>query len=105
MSGRAGAPTGKIISGDKVTSTPKAAASSHDADSAAEDRVPQVIDVFTGKPKVGEVLVPLPTVAELLELEELRMSRFWTLSRRESWQKWIYFAQKVAHWSSTPLQS
>ncbi|GMF54653.1 unnamed protein product [Phytophthora fragariaefolia] len=71
MSGRAGAPTSKIIRGDKVTSTPKAAASSHDADSAAVDRVPSVLDVFTSEHKVGEVLTPLPTVAELLELEEL----------------------------------
>ncbi|GMF62409.1 unnamed protein product [Phytophthora fragariaefolia] len=39
MSGRAGAPTSKVIRGDKVTSTPKAEASSHDADSAAEDRI------------------------------------------------------------------
>ncbi|GMF26394.1 unnamed protein product [Phytophthora fragariaefolia] len=70
-SGRAGAPTSKAIRGDKVTSTSKAEASSRDADSAAEDRVPQVLDVFKGEPKVGAVLTPLPTVAELLELEEL----------------------------------
>ncbi|GMF20114.1 unnamed protein product [Phytophthora fragariaefolia] len=70
-SGRAGAPTSKAIKGDKVTSTPKAEASSRVADSAAEDRVPQVVDAFTGEPKVGEALTPLPTVAELLELEEL----------------------------------
>ncbi|GMG18195.1 unnamed protein product [Phytophthora fragariaefolia] len=69
--GRAGAPTSRGIKGDKVTSTPKAAASSRDADSAAEGRIPQVIDVFTGEPMVGEALTPLPTVAELLELEEL----------------------------------
>ncbi|GMF47764.1 unnamed protein product [Phytophthora fragariaefolia] len=56
--------------------TPKAEASSRDADSAAEDRVPQVLDVFTGEPKVGEVLTPLPTVAELLELEELSYVEF-----------------------------
>ncbi|KAE8907690.1 hypothetical protein PF003_g8286 [Phytophthora fragariae] len=55
-SGRAGAPTPKDNTGDKVTSTPKAEASSRDADSAAEDKVPQVFDVFTGEPKVGEVL-------------------------------------------------
>ncbi|GMF25517.1 unnamed protein product [Phytophthora fragariaefolia] len=94
-SGRAGAPTSKAIRGDKVTSTPKAAASSRDADSAAEDGVPQVLDDFTGEPKVGEVLTPLPTVAELLELKELSYVAFWTISRRESWQKWFYFAQKV----------
>ncbi|GMG15180.1 unnamed protein product [Phytophthora fragariaefolia] len=70
-SGRAGAPTSKVIRGDKVTSTPKAEASSRDGDSAAEDRVPQVVDVFTGEPKVGEAPIPLPTVAGLLELEEL----------------------------------
>ncbi|GMF64253.1 unnamed protein product [Phytophthora fragariaefolia] len=69
--GRAGAPTCRVNKGDKVTSTPKEEASSRDADSAAEDRVLQVFDVFTGEPKVGEVLTPLPTVAELLELEEL----------------------------------
>ncbi|GMF50546.1 unnamed protein product [Phytophthora fragariaefolia] len=69
--GRAGAPTSRAIKGDKVTSTPKAEASSRHADSAAEDRVPQVIDAFTGEPKVGEALTPLPTVPELLELEEL----------------------------------
>ncbi|GMF35674.1 unnamed protein product [Phytophthora fragariaefolia] len=46
------------------------------ADSAAEDRAPQVLDVFTGEPKVGEVLTPLPTVAELLELEELSCVEF-----------------------------
>ncbi|GMG15533.1 unnamed protein product [Phytophthora fragariaefolia] len=68
---RSGAPTSRAIKGYKVTSTPKAAASSRDADSAAEDRVPQVIDAFTGEPKVGEALTPLPTVAGLLELEEL----------------------------------
>ncbi|GMF28386.1 unnamed protein product [Phytophthora fragariaefolia] len=70
-SGRAGAPTSKAIKGDKVTSTPKAEESTRDADSAAEYRVPQVVDAFTGEPKVGEALTPLPTVAELLELEEL----------------------------------
>ncbi|KAE9161815.1 hypothetical protein PF002_g32274 [Phytophthora fragariae] len=75
-SGRAGAPTFKDNKGDKVTSTPKAEASSRDADSAAEDKVPQVFDVFTGEPKVGEVLTPLPTVAELLELEELSYVEF-----------------------------
>ncbi|KAE8984239.1 hypothetical protein PR003_g7948 [Phytophthora rubi] len=75
-SGRAGAPTFKINKSDKVTSTPKAEASSRDADSAAEDTVPQVVDVFTGEPKVGEVLTPLPTVAELLELEELSYVAF-----------------------------
>ncbi|GMF70652.1 unnamed protein product [Phytophthora fragariaefolia] len=68
--GRAGAPTSKAIRGDKVTNTPKAEASDRNADPAAEDRDPQVLDVFTGEPKVGEVLTPLPTVAELLELEE-----------------------------------
>ncbi|KAE9282402.1 hypothetical protein PF008_g27649 [Phytophthora fragariae] len=61
---------------DKVTSAPQAEASSRDADSAAEDKVPQVFDVFTGEPKVGEVLTPLPTVAELLELEELSYVEF-----------------------------
>ncbi|KAE8879718.1 hypothetical protein PF003_g36237 [Phytophthora fragariae] len=75
-SGRAGAPTTTVKLGDKVTSTPKAEASSRDADSAAEDRVPQVFDVFTGEPKVGAVLTPLPTVAELLELEELSYVEF-----------------------------
>ncbi|KAE9065728.1 hypothetical protein PF007_g28750 [Phytophthora fragariae] len=75
-SGRAGAPTFKFNKSDKVTSTPKAEASSRDADSAAEDTVPQVVDVFTGEPKVGEVLTPLPTVAELLELEELSYVEF-----------------------------
>ncbi|GMF26797.1 unnamed protein product [Phytophthora fragariaefolia] len=69
--GRAGALTSRAVKGDKVTSTPKAEASSRDADSAAEDRVPRVIDAFTGEPKVGEALTPLPTVEELLELEEL----------------------------------
>ncbi|KAE9337432.1 hypothetical protein PR003_g12009 [Phytophthora rubi] len=71
-----GAPTFKDIKSDKVTSTPKAEASSRDADSAAKDRVPQVFDVFTGEPKVGEVLTPLPTVAELLELEEISYVEF-----------------------------
>ncbi|KAE9027022.1 hypothetical protein PR003_g9071 [Phytophthora rubi] len=75
-SGRAGAPTCKGKKSDKVTSAPKAEASSRDADSAAEDKVPQVFDVFTGEPKVGEVLTPLPTVAELLELEELLYVEF-----------------------------
>ncbi|GMF48441.1 unnamed protein product [Phytophthora fragariaefolia] len=74
--GRAGAPTSKVIRGDKVTSTTKAEASGRDADSATEDRVPQVLDVFTGEPKVEEVLTPLPTVAELLELEELSYVEF-----------------------------
>ncbi|GMF56643.1 unnamed protein product [Phytophthora fragariaefolia] len=73
--GRAGAPTSKVIMRDKVTNTPKAEASSRDADSAAEDRVPRVLDVFTGEPKVGEV-TPLPTEAELLELEELSYVEF-----------------------------
>ncbi|GMF50528.1 unnamed protein product [Phytophthora fragariaefolia] len=77
--GRAGAPTSKAIRGDMVTNTPKAEASDRDADPAAEDRAPQVLDVFTGEPKVGEVLTPLPT--------------------------WFYFAPKMAHWSSTPPQS
>ncbi|GMF28543.1 unnamed protein product [Phytophthora fragariaefolia] len=76
MSGRAGAPTSKIIGGDKVTSTPKAAASSHDAYSVAVDRVPQVLDVCTGGPKVGKVLTSLSTVAELLQLEELSYVEF-----------------------------
>ncbi|GMF27276.1 unnamed protein product [Phytophthora fragariaefolia] len=70
-SGRAGAPTCRVNKGNKVTSTPKVETSSRDADSAAEDRVPQVFDAFTGEPKVGEALTPLPTVAGLLELEEL----------------------------------
>ncbi|KAE9300796.1 hypothetical protein PR003_g22673 [Phytophthora rubi] len=38
--------------------------------------VSQVFDVFTVEPKVGEVLTPLPTVAELLELEELSYVEF-----------------------------
>ncbi|KAE9044266.1 hypothetical protein PR002_g2897 [Phytophthora rubi] len=75
-SGRAGTPTFKDNKSDTVTSTPKAEASSRDADSAAEDKVPQVFDVFTGEPKVGEVLTPLLTVAELLELEELSYVEF-----------------------------
>ncbi|KAE8889782.1 hypothetical protein PF003_g26446 [Phytophthora fragariae] len=75
-SGRAGAPTFKDSKGDKVTSTSKAEASSRDADSAVGDKVPQVVDVFTGEPKMGEVLTPLPTVAELLELEELSYVEF-----------------------------
>ncbi|KAE9008102.1 hypothetical protein PF005_g10467 [Phytophthora fragariae] len=74
--GRAAAPTPKDNKGDNVTNTPKAEASSRDADSAAEDKAPQVFDVFTGEPKVGEVLTPLPTVAELLELEELSYVEF-----------------------------
>ncbi|GMF41713.1 unnamed protein product [Phytophthora fragariaefolia] len=53
--GRARAPTSKAIRGDKVTNTPKAEASSCDADSAAEDRAPQVLDGCTGEPKVGGV--------------------------------------------------
>ncbi|GMF62099.1 unnamed protein product [Phytophthora fragariaefolia] len=69
--GRAGANTSKAIRGDKVTNTPKAEASDRDADPAAQDRAPQVLDVFTGERKVGEVLTPLPTVADLLQLEEL----------------------------------
>ncbi|GMG14888.1 unnamed protein product [Phytophthora fragariaefolia] len=56
--GRARAPTSKAIRGDKAANTPKAEASSRDADSVAEDRVSQVLDVFTGEPKVGEVLTP-----------------------------------------------
>ncbi|GMF36749.1 unnamed protein product [Phytophthora fragariaefolia] len=69
--GRAGASTSMVIRGDKVTSSRKAEASGRDADSAAEDRAPQVLDVFP-----GEVLTPLPTVAELLELEELSYVEF-----------------------------
>ncbi|KAE9205141.1 hypothetical protein PF005_g13524 [Phytophthora fragariae] len=53
-SGRAGAPACKDKKSDKVTSAPKAEAPSRDADSAAEDKAPQVFDVFTGEPKVGE---------------------------------------------------
>ncbi|KAE8966700.1 hypothetical protein PR001_g28320, partial [Phytophthora rubi] len=75
-SGRVGAPTVKDNKSDKVTSAPKAEASSRDTDSAAEDKVLQVFDVFTGEPKVGEVLTPLPIVAELLELEELSYVEF-----------------------------
>ncbi|KAE9039721.1 hypothetical protein PR002_g5355 [Phytophthora rubi] len=75
-SGRAGAPACKDKKSDKVTSAPKAKASSRDADAATEDKVPKVFDVFTGEPKVGEVLTPLPTVAELLELEELSYVEF-----------------------------
>ncbi|GMF57355.1 unnamed protein product [Phytophthora fragariaefolia] len=74
--GRAGAPTSKVIRDDKATSSPQAEASGRDADSAAEDRASQVLDVFTGEPKVGEVLTPLPAVAELLELEELSYVEF-----------------------------
>ncbi|KAE8963903.1 hypothetical protein PR001_g29233 [Phytophthora rubi] len=55
MSGRAEAPTFKTNKSDKVTSTPTAEASSRDADSEAEDTVPQVVDVFTGEPKAGEL--------------------------------------------------
>ncbi|KAE9009094.1 hypothetical protein PR001_g16529 [Phytophthora rubi] len=75
-SGRAGAPACEDKKSDKVTSAPKAEAPSRDADSAAEDKVPQVFDVFTGEPKVGEVLTSLPTVAELLELEEVSYVEF-----------------------------
>ncbi|GMF19253.1 unnamed protein product [Phytophthora fragariaefolia] len=75
-SGRAGAPASNAIKGDKVTSTPKAEAPSRDADSATEGRVPQVVDAFTGEPKVGEGLAPLPTEAELLELDELSYVEF-----------------------------
>ncbi|KAE9217725.1 hypothetical protein PF004_g14070 [Phytophthora fragariae] len=75
-SGRAGVPTFKGKKSDKATSATKAEASSRDADSAAEDKVPRVFDVFTGELKVGEVLTPLPTVAELLELEELSYVEF-----------------------------
>ncbi|GMF19444.1 unnamed protein product [Phytophthora fragariaefolia] len=57
--GRAGALTSKTIRGDKAPSTSKAEASSRDADSAAKDRVPPVLDVFTGEPMVGKVLTPL----------------------------------------------
>ncbi|GMF43586.1 unnamed protein product [Phytophthora fragariaefolia] len=69
-------PLRKAIRGDKVTGAPKAEAPSRDADSAAEDRAPQVVDAFTGEPKVGEVLSPLPTVEELLELDELSYVEF-----------------------------
>ncbi|KAE8960908.1 hypothetical protein PR001_g30219, partial [Phytophthora rubi] len=75
-SGRVEAPTVKDNKSDKVTSAPQAEASSRDADSAAEDKVPQVFDVFTGESKVREVLTQLPTVAELLELEELSYVEF-----------------------------
>ncbi|KAE9027822.1 hypothetical protein PR002_g10557 [Phytophthora rubi] len=75
-SGRAGAPACKTKKSDKVTSAPKAEAPSCDVDSAAEDKVPQVFDVFTGQPKVWGGLTPLPTVAELLELEELSYVEF-----------------------------
>ncbi|KAE8883432.1 hypothetical protein PF005_g11491 [Phytophthora fragariae] len=75
-SGRAGAPACKDKKSDKVTRASKAEAPSRDADSAAEDKAPQVFDVFTGEPKVGEVLTPLPIVAELLELEELSYVEF-----------------------------
>ncbi|GMF38579.1 unnamed protein product [Phytophthora fragariaefolia] len=43
------------------------------ASTSVRDRV---LDVFTGEPKVWEVLTPLPTVAELLELEELSYVEF-----------------------------
>ncbi|KAE8910034.1 hypothetical protein PF003_g6099 [Phytophthora fragariae] len=52
--GRAGAPACKDKKSDKVTSASKAEAPSRDADSAAEDKVPRVFDIFTGEPKVGE---------------------------------------------------
>ncbi|KAE9163302.1 hypothetical protein PF002_g31893 [Phytophthora fragariae] len=104
-SGRAGAPTFKDNKGDKVTSTPKAEASSRDADSAVEDKVPQVVDVFTGEPKVGEVLTPLPTVAELLELEELSYVEFMDSLKAGELAKVFCFAQKAAHWSSIPRRS
>ncbi|GMF37928.1 unnamed protein product [Phytophthora fragariaefolia] len=45
-SGGAGNPTCKVNKGDKVGSTPTAEASSRDADSAVEDSVLQVFDVF-----------------------------------------------------------
>ncbi|GMF47201.1 unnamed protein product [Phytophthora fragariaefolia] len=70
--GRAKAPTSKSIRGDKVKNTPEAEASSRDADSAAANRVPQVLDVFTS----GGGSAPLPTVAELLVLEELSYVEF-----------------------------
>ncbi|KAE9332797.1 hypothetical protein PF008_g14766 [Phytophthora fragariae] len=75
-SGRAGALAREDKKSEKITSAPKAEAPSRDADSAAEDKVPQVFDVFTGEPKVWEVLTPLPTVSELLELEELSYVEF-----------------------------
>ncbi|GMF36889.1 unnamed protein product [Phytophthora fragariaefolia] len=84
-SGRARAPTSKAIKGDKVTGTPKAEASSRGADSAAEDRVLQVLDVFTGEPKAEEVLTPLPTVADLLEVEELSYVVFLDCLKAGEW--------------------
>ncbi|KAE8977858.1 hypothetical protein PR001_g25013, partial [Phytophthora rubi] len=54
-SDRVGAPTFKDNKSDKVTSAPKAEAPSRDADSAAEDKAPQVFDVFTGEPKAGKL--------------------------------------------------
>ncbi|GMF26744.1 unnamed protein product [Phytophthora fragariaefolia] len=64
-SGRAEAPTCRVNKGDKVTSTPKVEASRREADPAAEDRVPQVFDVFTGEPKLAEVVLLRPEGSSL----------------------------------------
>ncbi|GMF23066.1 unnamed protein product [Phytophthora fragariaefolia] len=75
--GRARAPTSKAIKGDKITNTPNAEASSRDADSAAEDRVPQVLDLeelsyveFLDSLKAGELdkVVLLHPEGDSLEL-------------------------------------
>ncbi|GMF24820.1 unnamed protein product [Phytophthora fragariaefolia] len=52
--GRAGAPISKAIKGDKVTSTPKAEASSRDADSADEERELSYVEVLDSF-KAGEL--------------------------------------------------
>ncbi|GMF40040.1 unnamed protein product [Phytophthora fragariaefolia] len=46
------------------------------ADAATARAGRGVLDVFTGEPKMGEVLTPFPTVAELHELEELSYVEF-----------------------------
>ncbi|GMF52942.1 unnamed protein product [Phytophthora fragariaefolia] len=66
-SGRVGAPTMQGV----IAGSARAKGRGEHGFCAPKDETLRVLDVLTGKPKVGVMLAPLPSVAELLELEEL----------------------------------
>ncbi|GMF64448.1 unnamed protein product [Phytophthora fragariaefolia] len=79
-SGRVGTPTTQgVVAGSARATDGTGAGARATPGGRAEaptSKATRVLDVFTGEPKVGEVLTPLPTVAELLELEELSYIEF-----------------------------
>ncbi|GMF51171.1 unnamed protein product [Phytophthora fragariaefolia] len=66
-SGRVGTPTTQGV----IAGSARAKGRGEHGVCAPKDETLRILDVLTGKPKVGVTLAPLTSVAELLELEEL----------------------------------